>query len=443
MLRIAGPLILSTASWSIQHFLDRMFLAWYSSEAVAAALPAGILCFVFISFFLGTGSYCNAFVAQYTGADRPRRVGAVIGHGIWFALGAGVIIAGLIPLGSILFTVIGHHPEVIPLETTYFRISCLGGGPVVLGAVLAAFFTGRGKTWPVMWVNFIGTAVNVTLNYLLIFGKAGFPEMGIAGAAWGTVIGESTIPLIYAALMIRRKYRNRFGVFASWRLEKDLMLRLLRYGGPNGLQFMLDMASFTTFILIVGRLGKVELAASNIAFGINALAFVPMIGMAMATSTLVGQWLGRNRPEIAARAAWSACRLALVYTGLAAGLFIVFPQWFIRPFAAGQTEDFAAMSAMITDLLKFIAVYAIFDAVHLVFSGAVKGAGDTRYVMVATVIISWTVLVIPTWLACMVFGKSLYWAWTFAATYAIGLGVMFLLRFLGGKWKKMRVIEAE
>jgi len=101
------------------------------------------------------------------------------------------------------------------------------------------------------------------------------------------------------------------------------------------------------------------------------------------------------------------------------------------------------MSAMITDLLKFIAVYAIFDAVHLVFSGAVKGAGDTRYVMVATVIISWTVLVIPTWLACMVFGKSLYWAWTFAATYAIGLGVMFLLRFLGGKWKKMRVIEAE
>lgn len=208
VLRVALPLILSSSSWTIQHFMDRVFLTWYSPQSIAAAMPSGILLFTFLCFFLGTANYVNTFVAQYIGAGRPERVGAAIWQGVYFSLPAGAFVLCLMPFAGRLFALIGHAPDVQPDEVTYFRILCLSGWPSVLGAVLACFFTGRGMTWPVMWVSAVVTAIHVLLDYLWIFGHWGFPRAGIAGAAWASVVCDSLIAVAYIALLMPRGPRK-------------------------------------------------------------------------------------------------------------------------------------------------------------------------------------------------------------------------------------------
>jgi MATE family multidrug resistance protein len=294
-----------------------------------------------------------------------------------------------------------------------------------------------------MWVSFIVTAIHILLDYLWIFGRWGFPPMGIAGAAWASLVCDWLIAIIYAGLLLRHEARQKFALFSGWRPDWDLFKRLVRYGTPNGVQFMLDLAAFTAFMLLVGRMGRTALAASNIAFSINTLAFMPMIGIGTAVATLVGQRLGKDQPEIAERSAWSALRLTLLYMGLIAVAYIFCPGVFIRPFAAGSNAtEFAVIWPITVVLLRFVAFYSLFDSLNIVMAAAVKGAGDTWFVMFATVLLGWALMVVPTCLFCILRGYGLYWAWSFATLYVVALGLTFLLRFLGGKWKRMRVIEA-
>ena len=312
-LRIAFPLILSTASWSLQHFVDRVFLTWYSTEALAASLPAGMTSFVVVSLFLGTASYTNTFVAQYVGAGRPERVGAALWQGVYLSVLAGLACLAVAAAAEPLFAAVGHDPGVRAGEVVYFRILCYGVFPLILSTVLSCFYSGRGRTWTVLGVNAVATAVNVVLDYGLIFGRLGMPEMGIAGAAWATNASAAASALLFLALLSRPDYRRRFGTWSLWRLDAPLFARLLRYGGPSGLNFMIDIFAFSLFVLLVGRVGTLELTATNLAFNINSLAFMPLIGAGVGLSTMVGQRLGKDDPDGAEYCTWTGFHLAVGY----------------------------------------------------------------------------------------------------------------------------------
>ena len=442
VLRVAIPLVLSTSAWSVQHFVDRMFLVWYSPEAIAAAMPAGILNFTIMSFFIGTASYVSTFVAQYYGAEKYSRIGPALWQGIYVSLLGGIVMFCLIPLAPAVFSLVGHEQMVRENEVVYFQYLCLGGIPVIASSALAGFFSGRGRTWPVMWVNFFATAVNLFLDYIFIFGRWGVPEMGMRGAALATVISAFFSLAVYIVLLSDKDYNRIFHTIKGWRPEKDLFARLVRFGLPSGIQFFLDMAGFSAFILILGRLGTVSLAATNIAFNINTLAFMPMIGLGIAISVLVGQYLGKDNPDLAQKSVYSGFVMTSVYMCAFAVLYVVVPDLFVAPFAAqADPEEFAEIYSLTVVLLRFVALYSVFDAMNIIFSSAIKGAGDTRFVMYVIVIISVCVLVVPTYVAIMLLDFGLMAGWTFATIYVIALSFAFFLRFLGGKWKTMRVIE--
>jgi MATE family multidrug resistance protein len=442
VLVLAIPLILSTSAWSIQHFIDRMFLTWYSPEAVAASMPAGLLNFTFISIFQGIAGYVGTFVAQYYGAGMHKRIGPSIWQGNYVALAGGAFLLLLIPLAQPFFNWVGHDPLVQTNEITYFKILCLGGFPVIASAALSSFFSGRGKTWPIMWINFLATGVNLLGDYLLIFGHWGFPEMGIKGAAIASVISAFVAFLVYLLLFARPEYNHKYHLLSGWRFDRELFGRLWRFGFPNGLQFFLDMAGFTAFLFFVGRLGTENLAATNIAFNINTLAFMPMIGFGIAVSILVGQNLGKNRSDLAERSVYAGFHLTLLYMGAIAACYMFLPQIFLAPFAANaKPEEFDRIREIAVVLLRFVAIYSLFDAMNIIFASAIKGAGDTRYVMRMIVVLSSTLLVIPSYIALVKFNANIYVAWTILTVYVIILGFAFLFRFLGGKWKTMRVIE--
>jgi MATE family multidrug resistance protein len=443
VLALALPLIISSGSMSVMHFVDRMFLLWHSKQAMAAALPAGLLLFTLVCFPLGVAMYCNAFVAQYKGAGRPERIGLVVWQGARIGLLATPLYLATIPLAPMIFRLAGHDPDVVGLEVIYYQVLTFGAGAQVISGALATFFTGRGETRVVMVVDCSAVALNLALDYAWIFGYWGFPQMGIEGAAWATVVAQWSRVLVYWWLMMRPVYREKYQVVAGRRFDGPLMRRILRYGGPNGLQFLIDVAAFSLFILLVGRLGADAMAATTLAFNVNSVAFIPMVGMGIAVTTMVGQQLGRNRPDMAARATWTAFRMAVTYMGTLAVLYLSVPDVFMMGHASGVAEaEFVALRDVAVVLLRFAAAYALFDAAWIVFTGAIKGAGDTRFILITNLILA-PLPVLAGWVGITYFGLGLLWCWTVITTWVCLMGLVFFLRFLGGRWRSMRVIEPE
>ncbi|MBN1851741.1 MAG: MATE family efflux transporter [Pirellulales bacterium] len=444
VLGLALPLLVSTASWSVMNFMDRMFLSWHSEEEFAAALPAGILQFTLFCFPLGIASYVNTFVAQYHGARQFDRIGAAVGQAVRFGLGATPLLLLVAPLAPTIFiTIGGHHPAVAEHEIRYFQVLSFGAGAAVLAGATSAFFTGLGRTRVVMVVMVSTNILNVFLDWLWIFGSWGFPEMGITGAGLATVSSQWTCVAVYLLLMMRHQDRDRYALARGARYDSELMHRLLYYGMPNGLQMLLDCLAISIFLLLLGRLGTNAMAATTLAFNVNSVAFVPMLGMGIAVSTMVGQQLGAERIHLATRATWTAFHLAMLYTGGMAILYIAAPDLFFLGHASGMDpESFAAIRQTTVILLRFVAAYCLFDAMNIIFVSAIKGAGDTRFILMTNLFVS-PLPVLAGWIGLHYFHAGLIYCWWVITIWVWVLGMIYLLRFLQGRWKSMRVIETD
>jgi MATE family multidrug resistance protein len=439
---MAYPLMLSQLSFAAQTFIDRLLLTWYSAEAVAGAVTAIFATWALIGLFIGTGEYLITFVAQYLGAGRAERIGPVLWQGVYFSLAAGILVACLSPLAGPFFRLGGHIAVLQAYETTFARILMLGAFPVILMATLSTFFAGRGETRVVLLVNVASTALNVLLDTLWIFGRGGFPRAGVAGAAWATVVAQLFGAACFAVLILRPRFRRLYGTLSGWRLEPRLLGRLLRFGLPTGLQYSLEILGFACFMLIVGRLGTAPLAASGIAFNLNMLVFMPTLGLGMGVSALVGRYQGGERPDLAERATWSAFWISLVYMTACGLVYLLLPGLLLRPYAAGAAAgSFAGVETTATVLLRFVALYSMFDMMNVIFASGLKGAGDTRYPLVATVVLSSALMLVPTYVLCVLWGQGVYVAWATASAYIVCLGLLMLRRFRSGLWKALRVIE--
>ncbi len=442
VLQIAVPLVLSTASVTLMHFVDRVFLSWYSADAMAASLGAGVTWFTATSIFVFTAAYVSTFVSQYDGAGRAERIGAAVWQGVYFSLIGTAGMAALSRAAGPLFQFVGHAPGVQHEEVVYFRVMALCGGGAVFNAALSSFFSGRGRTWTVAAVNFGGAALNVALDYCWIFGKAGFPQRGIWGAAAATVVAMWAQTAVYFVLFLLPAHRRAYATASAWRFDRMLFGRLLRFGVPSALQVTVDASAFTVFVLLVGRIGDAEMAASTVAFSINSLIFVPMLGLAMATSVLVGRYLGANRPDDAARATTTSVRLAVLYMGVFALVLASRPDWFLAAFGPREASmSFERIAAVGRNLLYFVALYSLVDGLNIVYSAALRGAGDTRYVLWMLVVLAVFGLVGPVYVACGRLGGGVYTAWVVLTVYVIALAAAYWLRYRTGRWRSMRVIE--
>ena len=443
VLTLAIPLIISTASWTVMNFVDRMFLLWYSTDSMAAAMPAGFTHFAVVCFPLGVASYVNTFVAQYHGAGRPERIGPAVWQGVRVGLYCIPIFLATIPLAPWIFRVSGHQPALADLETIYFQVAAFGAGAEIIAASQSAFFTGLGRNRVVMVIDTTASLLNVVLDYGWIFGHFGLPAAGIEGAAWATVVSLWFRVFAYAAWMMQSRYRCPYHLWSGRRFNPALFRRLLRFGGPNGLQLLVEIAGFALFLLLVGNLGQEDMAATTLAFNVNNLAFVPMLGLGIALSAIVGRQLGHNNPALAARATWTALCMALLYMGTMAAIYVLFPDVLLWGHAAGTSrERFLQLRTTTVILLRFVAAYCLFDALNIVFVSALKGAGDTRFIFITLLIITPIPLGV-IWTGIHLAGWGLFGSWTVLTIWVCVLGLIYGSRFLQGHWRHIRVIEPE
>jgi MATE family multidrug resistance protein len=443
LLSLAAPLVVSQSFMTVQVFVDTILLAWHDLREMEASFPAVMWFWLPFGLLQVTAGYVSTFVAQYTGAGRPHRVGPAVWQGIHFALLAGLLFLLLVPLAPVLIAVAGHSPALQVLEVTYLRCLAFAALPMLLMAAVNGFFSGRGQTWTVLGIEAVGTAVNVALALVLIFGRAGFPEMGLAGAGWATVAGSWASALLGLGLFLGRGYRKQFATASGWRPERELFGRLMKYGGPAGAQVFLDVLVFNVFVQLVGRLGEASMGATTLTVRLNMIAFLPMMGLGQAVCILVGQRLGADRTDLAEKSTYTGLKWVFGYMCVIATAYLTLPGVLVSVFEGGRDpEEFAQVAAIVPKLLVCVAAYSLVEAVNVAFAFALRGAGDTRFVTVATFCLAWPIMVVPTYVVVRA-GGSVYWAWWFATAHIFAMALCFYLRFRTGKWKAMRVIEPE
>jgi len=430
---------------AVMQFVDRAYLAKDSMAALEAVLPAGVLSWIFMGFFQSVVGYSGVFVAQFHGAGAPAKCRSAYHAAVFLSVVAGVLMIPCLPIGNWILAKAAASEELLTLERTYYDSVILGGFFVYGLMAASSYFTGIGRTRVVFWVNVIGNVINIALDPVLIFGidwniplfasafNLRIPRLGIAGAAYATVFSVA-VQWIVLAVLAHRHVRSCSGGFSF-----ALVGRMLRFGIPAGLYEILNMASFAVFVFVTGGVGDVALAASNACFSVNYLLFAPMTGFALGAQTLVGQARGRGDDGAAVVALRRTLALALGFVALAGGLMLVFHRPILSLFAPADavlSSEFHSLGAV---LFVLMSAWMLFDAADVVISGALKGAGDTKFVMWWMLFCSF-VLWLPLVFVVRRFHNTMPVLWSTMVVDVVLLFAGALIRWRRGKWRQVRLV---
>ena len=447
MLWVALPLVLSSAAETIMQITDRLFLAHYSDETFRAAFPAGILSFTLLCVFMQVAGYAGTFVAQYHGAKSSKGCLHATAQGLWLALFSMPFILLLTPAGLAIISRSGFEPAVIAEARDYYLILMLGGLRLPMSAAIGGYFTGRHMLKLNTIANLTGTFVNIPLDYLFIFGgeRVGLPwipAMGIKGAAYTTVVAGFIPFAMQFWWYLRSRDLREHGWHAAFRLDFPLMRRIVRFGLPSALYLLMDISSFSAFFFLIGRLGGLAQMVGNVCISINHIAFAPLMAIGIATSIVAARYQGAREPSHAARSGWSALKLGWCWMVPLAVLFVAFPRMFIAPFnPEGGHFSMDEILVLGRPMLAMMAAWGLADTVNIVMMCALRGVGDTRFVMACMGIGGWLLWMPAEVAAHWFFDAGLLVLWGLLTVYIICLGGVFAWRWRRGKWKSIRVIE--
>jgi MATE family multidrug resistance protein len=438
LLAVAFPMVVSQASETVMMFVDRLFLSRVGQLHLSAAMSGGLVNFTVASVFVGIAGYVNAIVAQYYGAGRRENCARATAQAVYFSLAAIPVLAAIAFVVPGFFSWIGHDPGQVPLESVYAQWLIAGAGILLLRNGLSGFFLGIGKTRVVMISNVAAIFINVPFNYVLIFGKFGFPELGIVGAAIGTLGGGLTALLILLFAYLSPRVDRTYGTRAAWRFDRRMLGRLLRFGTPAGIEIFLNVLAFNLFVQLMHGYGADVAAATTITFNWDIVAFIPMLGLGVATTAVVGQYMGADDAVGARKSALLALRIGWIYSGSMMILFFTAAPGLVRVFASGF-GDTGAVSGLAVTMIRLAGLYTVADSTQLVFAGALRGAGDTNWVMRASVILHWLFAPLAIVLIRVVQAPPVT-VWLCFIGFVISLGVTMFLRFRSGKWEAFRLI---
>lgn len=446
ILKLVWPLALGMVNNALMQFIDRAFLSRESMDSLEAVLPASMLSLVIIGFFQAVVGYSGTFVATYHGAGNRKMCERSYRAGIALALIFGIIVLAFIPFGSFVFETFSHGDRLIKSEKEYYSI-CTAAGIFVFGQMSAqAYFTGKGKTRSIFAVNLIGNVINIVLDPVLIFGWGVFPKLGIAGAALATAASlaiQWAILAILAESDIRKERSSTTENCVSAQAAaivpvKTVLLRILRFGVPSGCYSTLNLISFTIFVFFTGQVGHLEAAVSNACFAINYLIFAPIEGFALGAATLVGHAKGAGKIAEATNAGWRTSILATVLTGIILFATLVFHKPLLAIFAPDDPLLAQKFISLGFTLLLLMTAWQIFEVFDTVLSGALKGAGDTSFVlwwMLVGAFAVWLPLVAAV--SCWRNTMPMLWMTIVVEVFVLCLGT--LLRWQRGKWKKIKL----
>ncbi|MDH4056126.1 MAG: MATE family efflux transporter [Gammaproteobacteria bacterium] len=439
LLQLALPMVVSQGTFAVMIFTDRYFMSQIDPTHMAAALGGGVASFFSFCFFVGLFSYANALAAQYLGAGEKDKCPKVVTQGIVMVLMSAPFLTLITFLVAGVFEAMEHAPAQVALERTYYLILMSGVLVTLAKACISSYFAGIGRTYVVMICDVFGLLINVPLCYIMVFGKLGFPAMGIVGAGVSTVVASLLALLLFIAFYFRREHRESFRVMRSFRLDMKILRRFWRLGFPSGLEMFLNVAAFNLFLLMFQSYGIAEGAGAAIVFNWDILSFVPMIGLHLGIISLIGRFVGARDLARANEVMVAGFVIGLAYSALLAILYITFRYPLVEVFAP-PSGDFTAIRELSAFMMIGLSSYVMADAVILVSSGILRGAGDTRWLMVASVSLHWAMLVAQFFII-RVFELSPKVSWLAFVAMILAIALVYALRLKSGRWRDPAALE--
>lgn len=432
MLKLAAPMIVSTISFTIMQFVDRSMVSRLGKEALAAIMPAGFVSFVPGGFAMGALGSLNTFVSQNLGRGAKRDCSNYFWQAVYMGFTYFVIVAFAVwPVAPRIFKIMGHEPNVVELEVIYLRIMLLAHLPIAFSWACNQFFMGIHRPIITMFASLAGQIINIVANYVLIFGKLGFPAMGIAGAGWGTFIGVSVSGGISMAVYLSGSINSSFMSRRTLNINFSKMYDLLKIGLPAGVGLMVNVAFWGVILFgLVGKFGTEALAATSAALSYTNLSVMPVVGLSTALTAAVGKSIGQNRKKVAIKQTRTCLRIALIYMGLVGICFYVFRNTLML-FWSNDNE----VIEIGVNILICAAIYQTFHAARIVYSGSLRGAGDTIWLAIISGVGAIVILGLGGWLTARFFpALGAIGPWSAATLSIIAVGLANRWRFKSKKW---------
>ncbi len=380
-------------------FLDTAMAGHYDRVALAGVQLGGAVMWPVFMFMTGITMAITPIVSQYRGADRVADAGAVVRQGLWVALFAALVTMAVILAARPLLELFGVAADVIDVAEGYLAGAAWGMPPVMLYVVLRYTCEGLGHTGVPMGIAFAALALNAPLNYVLIYGRWGFPELGGAGCGWATA-AVMWFEFVAMLAVLGRPWLRATGLLARFDAPRPReMLRILRVGLPIGITIFLEMALFSVLSLLIGGMSVVALAAHSVAGNLNWMVFVIPMGLGSAASIRVGYHVGAGDYAASRRVALTAIGVCLAYA-LLVSVLLVAARWHLVALYTADPE----VTAVAGTLLLFIAVYQIVDDSQATLAGVLRGYKDTFWPMLFSLV--------GYWLLALPFGAALaYGVW--------------------------------
>ncbi len=435
LLTLAWPVVVARSSQAVIGFCDALMSASLGESALAAVTAGALNVFAFIILPMGLVFIVQSFSAQLVSRGEE----AAARRYAWY----GLILAGVVqilalcawPLIGSALGFFSYEPAVHEAMRDYIQIRLLAVGAVVAVEALGNWFGGLGNTHPHMFAGLISMIVNVVLNWVLIHGNLGAPALGVKGAALASLIA-SLVGLAYLVMRFLRARPTNADPDVV-RLRGHELLRMLRFGLPNGINWFLEFGAFLIFInVVVADLGTSTLAAMMVVFNVNSVSFMPAFGLSSAGAILAGQAIGADKKD----EVWPILRTTMLVAGAwqcAVGIIYVAAPGLLIQLFAPPDQDASELIAVGTTLLAISAAWQIFDAVAMSFGEALRSAGDTTWTMGARLFIAWAVFTPAGLIVVKVMGGGHVAAMLCVVSYLGLLAMALAFRFRSGAWRNI------
>lgn len=454
VITLAIPIIFSNLSRVIMGLTDMAMVSRLGAVALAATGMGSLLLWVVMSMGIGVRTAVQTVTS--------RRLGQKIFHECGHALHNGLMLVLIIAIPATLLGIYYSHEIaelflddllVIPQCASYMYIGFYGIFFVLSGFAFQGFYTGIEQTKIHMKVTIVSNLINVYLNAGLIYGTDGvtaffekigipwmavlwqwydFPAMGVEGAALATVIASGWMVVQYSLHILNEKVKKYKPL--QFQYSSKNLIQQIKLGFPIGAQEVISMTGFAIFYKIIGTIGTIELATSEVILNIAHASFMPAVGVGMAAATLVGKYLGEEDPDNAELAIWSALKWALLIMGSMGLLFIFGPHWVITIFS--NDPDIIRMGI---PCLQIIGVLQFFDAIGLTLFFVLTGAGNTRFPAIMNMATCWLMFLPLSYYLSIYLEMGIIGAWFGFAAWIVPFAIIMALKVSTGSWKKIEV----
>ena len=440
---IAIPSIIEMLFVSLIGSVDVIMVGMLGFEAIAAVGIAGQPRMIVLAIFFAMNVGVTAIVARRKGQERREDANLTLRNSLSLIVGITAIVMTLSFIYSrqiMLFA--GAQPDTVDMADDYFRILNYFLPVSTLTMCINAAQRGSGNTRTPMIANLVANLVNVFFNYVLMFGKMGFPRLEVAGVAWASGIGLCVGLVISAAGLFGRKAIGSFLHISfrdDWRLKKETVKSIFKIGGNAALEQAAQRIGFFIYAVIIANLGTAAFAAHQIAMQFLSFSFNFGNGIAVAGTSLVGQMLGKDRPDLATVYGKASQRLGMVISVILAASIVVFRTPLVSIFLDTNMPDNLETLRIAADLMLMVALFQPPQITAVVVSGCLRGAGDNLFVAIVFIICVAVVRPLFSFLAVNVFGLGIMGAWAASCIDICLRMILVYRRFSGSSWHDKRV----